>query len=302
MPFVLVQNDYSVYGDVEGEVYEYPTMYSPVPGERFVYYRGRESGGPCYFGTGVLGDVHRSSTSRLLEIEILDYQAFPTTVFFKYTNGEYIEDVVHGNHWRRAVRHISQKVFDSIIWNAERNGFDGLEEDEQDSLEEDEEATLGGLYESTVPDLGIKLVMLKEFELAKLDDEFYAGYASTAKRKAVEEISVEVAMGLVEEWFPDELVEEMPHNHPGFDIRVGVPGDEAAFVEVKGTSNSTPGFHISEREIQFSRENPDQYIFVIVTGIDIEARTYQRYVRRDGSVEAPGFHLVPRQWRGLVVE
>ena len=63
MPFVLVQNDYSVYGDVEGEVYEYPTMYSPVPGERFVYYRGRESGGPDYFGTGVLGDISSSSTS-----------------------------------------------------------------------------------------------------------------------------------------------------------------------------------------------------------------------------------------------
>jgi hypothetical protein len=294
MPFVLVQNDYSVYGDVEGEVYEYPTMYSPVPGERFVYYRGRESGGPHYFGTGVLGDVDKSSTPGLLEIEILDYQAFSTPVGFKYTNGEYVEDVVHSNHWRRAVRPISQKVFDSIIWNAERNGFDGLEEDEQDSLEEDEET------ESV--DLDQLLATWREFELSKLDDEFYAGYASAAKRKAVEEISVEIVMGLVEEWFPGEPVEEMAHNNPGFDIRVGTPGDEVAFVEVKGTSTTAPGFHISEREIQFSIENSDQYIFVIVTGIDIEARTYQRYVRRDGSVEAPGFHLVPRQWRGLVVE
>jgi len=296
MPFVLVQNDDSVYGDVEGEVYEYPTMYSLVPGERFVYYRGRESGGPCYFGTGVLGDVYRSSTSRLLEIEILDYQAFPTTVFFKYTNGEYIEDVVHGNHWRRAVRHISQKVFDSIIWNAKRNGFAGLEDDEQDSLEEEKE-------ESTSPRLGWRLLDETErHELSELDDEFYAGYASADKSKVVEEISVEVAMGLVEEWFPDEPVEEMPHNNPGFDIRVGAPGEELAFVEVKGTSRSAPGFHISEREIQFSIANPERYIFVIVIGIDVEARTYQRYVRRDGSVQVPGFHLVPHQWRGLVVE
>ena len=45
MPFVLVQNDDSVYGDVTGVVYEYPRMYSPIPGERFIYYKGRESGG-----------------------------------------------------------------------------------------------------------------------------------------------------------------------------------------------------------------------------------------------------------------
>lgn len=296
MPFVLVQEQDSVYADVEGEVYEYPTRYSPVPGERFLYYRGRRSGGPGYFGTGVLGDIYESSKPGHLKIEILDYQEFPRWIGFKDRSGGYIEDVVHSNHFRggNSVRFISQEVFDRVIAGAESVGFIGLEEDEQDSSEEDKE---------TEPvDLDQLLVSRRDSDLSELDDEFYAGYASTAKRKAVEEISVEVAMGLVEEWFPDELVEEMPHNHPGFDIRVGVPGDEVAFVEVKGTSNSTPGFHISEREIQFSRENPDQYIFVIVTGIDIEARTYQRYVRRDGSVEEPGFHLVPRQWRGLVVE
>ena len=63
-----------------------------------------------------------------------------------------------------------------------------------------------------------------------------------------------------------------------------------------------PGNSGAEVRRVCSIENPDQYIFVIVTEIDIEARTYHRHIRRDGPVEAPGFHLVPRQWRGLVVE
>lgn len=130
MPLVLTQNELTEsghdYGDVLGEVYEYPRRYRNLihTGERFVYYRGRRraSGGDqpqAYIATGVVGRITEVSGG-LFQCTIERFRAFGRPVSFK-VGGRYREPGAEkfgpkaGLYFRQGVRPISHETFASIV-------------------------------------------------------------------------------------------------------------------------------------------------------------------------------------------
>jgi hypothetical protein len=109
---------------------------------------------------------------------------------------------------------------------------------------------------------------------------------------------MEIALDLVRSAFPDQVVTRMPHHNPGFDIRVGPEEAPARYVEVKSTRSPAPVFLMSERERRFSATHAHRYSLLVITGVDLEARTHQGAYWYAGEVEQERFALKPLQWSG----
>lgn len=127
-----------------------------------------------------------------------------------------------------------------------------------------------------------------------------APYASPKVAREVEDFSVAVAVARMKARFGMH-VEVMPRNNPGFDLRVGPAGSPTRFVEVKGTQTSDPVFFMSDGERTFSQSHAGLYTLVVVSGIDLQARTHASVTERDGAVDGPDFDLQTAQWRGRVL-
>ena len=95
MHAVIAQNDESLWDDVKGDLYHYPTKYKSilVPGCQIIYYtgkarskgiKGRLSDDPHYFGIGVIGDnITDPDNPKNLFCEVLNFQEFAEPIDFK---------------------------------------------------------------------------------------------------------------------------------------------------------------------------------------------------------------------------
>jgi hypothetical protein len=271
MPLILTQNEVTVqpghdYADRTGVSYEYPQRYRKIiqPGERFIYYMGRRrrTGGNApqvYFGSGVIGQVQPSPVDgERLVCAILDYAPFAEHLFFKDAAGAYRETgaATHRGYFRNGVRVIDETVFDSILATAKSPT--------------DEDRLASGLID--------------------------VNYATAEVRTEIERYSVDVALSELRGRHPEQWVLEMPHNNPGYDIRVGSPLNPLQFVEVKGTQRIDPVFFLSEGERVFSHTHADRYQLMVVYNIDLAARTHS-LLTWDGAL-AGLTELEITQWRG----
>lgn len=107
---------------------------------------------------------------------------------------------------------------------------------------------------------------------------------------------MELALAHVRGLHPGEQVERMPHNNPGYDIRVAA-ADGVRYVEVKGTTRPFPHFYMSEGERLFAERNSDRYALLAVFAIDLAARTGTIAVR-PGSLDGNDVSLRAVQWEG----
>jgi hypothetical protein len=57
---------------------------------------------------------------------------------------------------------------------------------------------------------------------------------------------------------------EMPHNHPGYDIRSNVPTGETLFLEVKGRIEGADTFGVTQNELRFAANVPEAYVLALV--------------------------------------
>lgn len=126
-------------------------------------------------------------------------------------------------------------------------------------------------------------------------------YARPDVSVAVESYSVSTAIRLVQERF-GEMPDVMPHNNPGYDLRVGTAGAPRRFLEVKGTQGQRPAFFITEGERLFAKHNADLYSLVIVFGIDLRKQTHDGIIVHDGNLDSTAFALAPSHWRGLFLQ
>jgi hypothetical protein len=124
-------------------------------------------------------------------------------------------------------------------------------------------------------------------------------YAATEVALAVEEYSVATVVEVLER--NHSQVEAMPHNNPGFDIRVGDGDDPSLYVEVKGTQSSTADFFLSEGEREFAETHADRYLLSVVTGIDLKQKSHEAVHWRRGAIESNAV-LAATQWRGRLTE
>src|SRR4051794_8115852 len=101
MPLVFAMNEATesghAYEDVPYQSYEYPAMYRSaiVPGERFVYYRGRRMRGggrqlQVYLGAGVVGEIRPSANTGRLVCDVYG-EEFDMPLPFRAADGTPLE-------------------------------------------------------------------------------------------------------------------------------------------------------------------------------------------------------------------
>jgi hypothetical protein len=135
MPIVLTSNEKILSGhdwkDREGEQYHFPNQYRNkiISGETFVYYRGvhradGKRGEMEYFGVGTIGEIwldpdteEQGAQKRNWYCAIDDYVPFSTLVLAKHGD-DTIETAKHSNHWRTAVREISDEQYEEVLRQA----------------------------------------------------------------------------------------------------------------------------------------------------------------------------------------
>jgi hypothetical protein len=122
-------------------------------------------------------------------------------------------------------------------------------------------------------------------------------YASPETARLVDAIATEVARERLAQAHGRGAVHLMPHNNPGYDVRINGADGVVEYVEVKGTTRPMPHFYMSEGERLFSVENASRYSLLVVYGIDFERREGSIYVRR-GAIPAGLEGLRPMQWEG----
>jgi hypothetical protein len=276
MPLVLTVSAETAsghnYRDELWVAHEYPQRYRNlvIPGEVFVYYRGRYRGKThdpirlpdshylAYLGVGVIGEISVSPGSNLLLCEIRSPIEFASPVGFKREDGSYIEPGgdVRG-HFQPGVRAIDQSVFTEIVTRAELRSpaFDPLEHQAGSGL-----------------------------------------YANPDVARAIEDYSRAQTIRRLASDHPGIDIEEMAYNNPGFDLKTNVSGLE--FVEVKGTQADTPRFFMSEVERSWWNQNQSRYAVYTVYGIELSAR---RHVGIRRFSDAPDTYewLKPHKWFGV---
>lgn len=265
---MLTANDATVsghsYDDRTGVSYEFPAAYRRlvVPGEQFVYYKGRTAASGArqpqvYFGTGVVGAVHDAGGGRL-RCEILDYLPFESDLPFRKPDGTYYEPAPEqsGYYWVRGVRQISDEVYGAIARAARPQQTAGA----------DHEKAAGNAVHGRDPEL----------------------------QRRVEEYAVGVAAARMVERFPRHQVREQARNNPGFDLLVG---DDEHYCEVKGTQQPFPAFFMSEGERAFGEAHSSRYTMVVVYDIDLDQCTH-RIAEHRGAPTAEAVALKPAQWSG----
>jgi hypothetical protein len=128
-----------------------------------------------------------------------------------------------------------------------------------------------------------------------------ASYGSPGTTVEVDKIAVQAALEHARREFPGYELQVMPHNNPGFDIRVG-PADEVyRFVEVKGTQSGSPAFFLSEGERAFSHRESHRYTLMVITGIDLKVGGHRTIYSHVGQLDGASVELVAAQWKGRLI-
>jgi len=135
---VLTENDESIYDDITGDLYDFPSTYLPKikPGKRFIYYKGSRSGGPSYFGSGLIEDVQikpgyeeADAKDQRFYAYLSEYVPFDEPLRYKDGDSKHYESNAHhpdgrskgGNYFRTSVRIISEEDVERINNDSDGN-------------------------------------------------------------------------------------------------------------------------------------------------------------------------------------
>lgn len=216
--------------------------------------------GVGYVGAGVIGPISPSATAGRLVCRILDHREFDP-VPIKRPDGTYYE--ADPTYWSTGNVYWAQGV---RPLSAER-----FEEIVGAPAPDDS---------SVPPSLG--------------------AYAHPETAMAVDRYAMTAAFEWCRQEWPGTAIERMPHNNPGYDIRVGGAENVECYVEVKGTQSSEPRFWISEGERFFAETHASRYRLVVVTGISIDRQSHVDIRVHHGALEGTTVELKPAQWRGVL--
>jgi len=127
------------------------------------------------------------------------------------------------------------------------------------------------------------------------------GYPEPVRSAEVDLAGVDVALDAIAARFEGCEILPMPHNNPGYDVRVrDMEGVAIAYIEIKSTASRDPVFFVSERERLFAESHADRYHLLVVTSVDVENRKGHIHWRQ-GALEGDNIQLAPRQWHGRLV-
>ena len=260
------------YDDRTGVSYEYPAgRYESwiKTGDRFLYMEGSKG----YTGAGVIGKIRASATAGRMTCELLDYEQFQEVVPIRDpATGRHLEADTRvwstGNvYWSQGVRQLMPDTYERVLQLA------------------DATTTTGGQRQPP----------------RKSGAKGKARYGSPDNNPLVDAIAMAAALNAVRERFPGLEVERMPHENPGFDIRVGPADAIVHYVEVKGTQSSEKVFFLSEGQRKFSAANAPGYSLVVASGINVAADTHTQLTWHDGEVTVANAGLETDKWRGRLL-
>ena len=262
-----------LYDDRTGISYEFPTRYTRLIsiGDRFVYHRPRVG----YIGSGIVGQIEPSGSPGRLTCEVLDPITFPRPVPFKNPDGEFYEAPMWRDgkvYFAQGVRPLSESVYEAILTAAE----------------------LPLPSEAPSPAPGAAPSATSEGRRAR-------SYPTGPDIREVDAYAMTVAMEWARTRFPTHEPTRMPHNNPGFDIRVGPADDPHRYLEVKGTRSHAPIFFLSEGERRFSAKYASRYTLLVIAGVSLTTNTHERVYEVTGEINATTVELEPTQWRGQLV-
>lgn len=121
-------------------------------------------------------------------------------------------------------------------------------------------------------------------------------YPSPQTSKEVDEFAMNAAMNQVGCKYPNEEIDQMGHNNPGYDILVEKDGEVVTYVEVKGTKKPKPTFYMSEYERRFSKNNAEKYLLIIVYNINLNTGKYHLDSYQGDINVNDKFKFKPVQW------
>lgn len=214
-----------------------------------------------YVGCGIIGEIQPSSDPGRLICEVLSVRLFDKPVSLKDPDGNYYE--ADSTYWKDKV------YFGQGVRPLSAARFDAI-------------------------------IAAAELRQTPDPDPVAPNYADPKTAQKVEEISVAVAVAAMSDRFGHD-VHVMPHNNPGFDLRVGPREAPIRYVEVKGTQTATPVFFMSDGEREFSIRNSAKYTLVVVTGVNVVDGSHAAISIRDGAVVGDSVQMQPSQWRGRLV-
>jgi hypothetical protein len=271
MPLVFSMHEATVSGVVYTDVpfmsYEYPPTYRALvtPGERFVYYRGRQQadGGSqkqVYLGTGIISNCRPSHNGDRLVCDVLDGHEFDAPLFFRDASNNHFEPGgARRGHFHSSVRWIDDATFARILSAADA-------------------APMPAPTRLPAP-AGVGHGM----------------YATPHIAREVKLLSRRVAAAMLADRYGCRVT-AMPLNNPGFDLQL--EGGPLRYVTVCGTQAPEPRFMLSEGERMFAREHAAEYGFVVVYGINLQRGTHRKPVLQTGAIEHYAT-LAPTQWSGV---
>jgi superfamily II DNA or RNA helicase len=103
--------------------------------------------------------------------------------------------------------------------------------------------------------------------------------AHTIDTSIVERRAVDAVLGVETALQHDH--EEMPRNHPGYDVRSTDDDGAALFIEVKGRAAGADSFVVTQNELRFASNIPDHYLLALVeVSPDGPSQDRVRYLRR----------------------
>ena len=91
----------------------------------------------------------------------------------------------------------------------------------------------------------------------------------------------------------------MPHNNPGYDVRVSQGAEMVRYIEVKGADAAEPHFFLSEGERRFAALHADHSSLWIYFDMDLTAGTARR-CEHEGPIGPPAVNLEAIQYAGLM--
>jgi hypothetical protein len=277
MPIVLTTNEViqsgHIWKDVTGEQYHFPNQYRNLitTGTDFIYYRGTKrrngaKGEMEYFGRGVIGDVWldpdtedepRGRQNWYCTID--QYHEFHSPVLAK--DGEVtIETVMHPqNHWRRAVRKLTDEQYDEIV----RRGIGGAaaKSDETTQIQIINEAV-----RNAIPSLGkVSKARIKRHG-SNLDPQRAASYSRQSKTTG------DAGERLIFQYIRDNMPEAKDlrwianeGETPGWDIQYRDGSGELICIEVKSSQSKViTGVELTANEWRAAEEVGSNYRLALV--------------------------------------
>lgn len=266
MPVVLTEvggkaRSGHLYDDRSGVSYEYPTRYERLIRPGESFVYHRPRVG--YVGCGVIGTITPSIEPGRLVCAIDSPVFFDHPVPFKDSNGTDLEAPMSSTgkvFYQQGVRPISDAVYQRIV---------------------EEGAALA-------PGIPNGRALWTNM------------YADPKDGRDVELYAVSAAQDWLETRYPGTRMIVMPHNNPGYDIRLDPTEGSIRYVEVKGTRSAVPRFFVTEGERLFSVRFAGSYTLVVVYGINLAARTHAGIADHDGGLDLLNIPLTAHQWSGLI--